>query len=62
MIWTVLHSIDIILWIIIAGSVAYVVFFALISLFYEKEDHLAAQAAALSNKEITTTKTMPKLP
>ena len=51
MIWTVLHSIDIILWIIIAGSVAYVVFFALISLFYEKEDHLAAQAAALSNKQ-----------
>ena len=51
MIWTVLHSIDIILWIIIAGSVAYVVFFALISLFYEKEDHIAAQAAALSNKQ-----------
>ena len=51
MIWTVLHSIDITLWIIIAGSVAYVVFFALISLFYEKEDHLAAQAAALSNKQ-----------
>ena len=51
MIWTVLHSIDIILWIIIAGSVAYVVFFAFISLFYEKEDHIAAQAAALSNKQ-----------
>ena len=51
MIWTVLHSIDIILWIIIAGSVAYVVFFALISLFYENEDHIAAQAAALSNKQ-----------
>lgn len=51
MIWTILHGIDIILWIIIAGSVAYVVFFALISLFYEKEDHLAAQAAALSNKQ-----------
>ena len=51
MIWTVLHSIDIILWIIIAGSVAYVVFFAFISLFYEKEDHLAAQAAAISNKQ-----------
>ena len=51
MIWPVLHSIDIILWIIIAGSVAYVVFFAFISLFYEKEDHIAAQAAALSNKQ-----------
>lgn len=51
MIWTILHSIDIALWVIIAGSVAYVVFFAVISLFYEKEDHLAAHAAALSNKQ-----------
>ena len=51
MIWTILHCIDIVLWIIIAGSVAYVVFFAIISLFYEKEDHLAAHAAALSNKQ-----------
>ena len=51
MIWSVLHSIDIILWVIIAGSVAYVVFFAIISLFYDKEDHIAAHAAALSNKQ-----------
>ena len=51
MIWSVLHIIDIILWIIIAGSVAYVVFFAIISLFYDKEDHIAAHAAALSNKQ-----------
>ena len=51
MIWTILHSIDIALWVIIAGSVAYVVFFAVISLFYEKEDQLAAHAAALSNKQ-----------
>ena len=51
MIWSVLHSIDIVLWIIIAGSVAYVVFFALISLFYDKEDRVAAHAAALSNKQ-----------
>lgn len=51
MIWTILHSIDIALWVVIAGSVAYVVFFAVISLFYEKEDHLAAHAAALSNKQ-----------
>ena len=50
MIWTILHSIDIILWVIIASSVAYVVFFAIISLFYEKEDKLATHAAALSNK------------
>lgn len=46
MIWTILHSIDIALWVVIAGSVVYVVFFAIISLFYEKEDHLAAHAAA----------------
>lgn len=51
MIWTVLHSIDIALWGIIAGSVAYVVFFAIISLFYDKEDHVAAHAAALSNRQ-----------
>ena len=51
MIWTVLHSIDISLWVIIAGSVFYVVFFAVISLFYDKEDEVAAHAAALSNKQ-----------
>jgi len=51
MIWSILHSIDIALWVIIAGSVIYVVFFAIISLFYDKEDHIAAHAAALSNKQ-----------
>ena len=51
MIWSVLHGIDIALWVIIAGSVAYVVFFAIISLFYDKEDQIAAHAAALSNKQ-----------
>ena len=51
MIWSVLHSIDIILWAVIAGSVIYVVFFAIISLFYDKEDYIAAHAAALSNKQ-----------
>ena len=51
MIWSVLHSIDIALWGIIAGSVIYVVFFAIISLFYDKEDHIASHAAALSNKQ-----------
>ena len=50
MIWTVLHIIDIILWLIITGSVAYVVFFALISLFYDKEDNVARHAAAISNQ------------
>lgn len=51
MIWSVLHGIDITLWVIIAGSVFYVVFFAIISLFYEKEDQVAAHAAALSNRQ-----------
>ena len=51
MIWSILHSIDIVLWGIIAGSVIYVVFFAIISLFYDKEDHIAVHAAALSNKQ-----------
>jgi len=51
MIWSVLHSIDIILWAVIAGSVIYVVFFAIISLFYDKEDYIAAHAAALSDKQ-----------
>ncbi|MCH5308894.1 MAG: glycosyltransferase family 2 protein [Prevotella sp.] len=50
MIWTILHIIDITLWGIIFGSVAYVVFFAIISLFYDKEDLVAAQVSALSNK------------
>ncbi|MCR5644482.1 MAG: glycosyltransferase family 2 protein [Prevotella sp.] len=50
MMWSILHLVDIVLWILIAGSVVYVVFFAIISLFYDKEDYVAAQAAALSNK------------
>ena len=50
MMWHVLHIIDITLWVIILGSVAYVAFFAIISLFYEKEDCIAIHAAALSNK------------
>lgn len=50
MIWQLFHIIDITLWIIIFGSVAYVAFFTIISLFYEKEDRIAIHAAALSNK------------
>lgn len=49
-IWLIIHIAEIILWIILAGSVAYVVFFAIISLFYEKEDQIAIHAAALSNR------------
>lgn len=50
MIWTILHVIDITLWIMIAGSVVYIVFFAIISLFYDKEDNVAKHATAISNK------------
>lgn len=50
MIWTVIHVIEIILWCIIACSVAYVVFFSIISLFYEKEDAIAFHASALHNR------------
>ena len=49
MIWTALHIIEIVLWCIIACSVAYVVFFAIISLFYDKEDQVAIHAAALKS-------------
>ena len=49
-IWLVIHILEIILWLIIAGSVLYVVFFAIISLFYDKEDRVAIHAAALSNR------------
>lgn len=49
MIWTSIHIIEIVLWCILACSVAYVVFFAIISLFYEKEDDIANHASALSN-------------
>ena len=50
MIWDILHIIDITLWVILLGSVAYVVFFAIISLFYDKEDQIANHAAALRDK------------
>jgi len=50
MIWTIIHIIEITLWVIISFSVFYVAFFAIISLFYEKEDHVAIHAQALYNR------------
>lgn len=50
MIWHIIHMVDITLWVILLCSVAYVVFFAIISLFYDKEDQVAIHAAALSEK------------
>ena len=52
MIWTLIHIADIMLWLFVACSVAYVVFFAFISLFYDKKDQIAIHAAALSNRTI----------
>ena len=46
MIWLILHIVDWAVWFIILGSVVYVAFFAIISLFYDKEDQFATQAAA----------------
>ena len=51
MIWTLIHIVDIALWLVAAFSVAYVVFFAFISLFYDKEDRVAIHATALSNRK-----------
>lgn len=50
MIWTIIHIAETIVWCFLACSVAYVVFFAIISLFYEKEDNIANHASALSNR------------
>ena len=48
MFWTILHIFDITIWCIMAASVFYVVFFAIISLFYEKDDFASTHATALS--------------
>lgn len=37
MIWTIIHIVDILLWLIMAASVMYVCFFSFVSLFYRKE-------------------------
>ena len=50
MIWTVLHIIEFTLWVLISFSVFYVAFFAVISLFYEKEDRVAIHAQSLYNR------------
>ena len=42
---------EILLWCVMAASVAYVVFFAVISLFYEKDDFAATHASALNYRE-----------
>ena len=48
MFWTILHIIEITIWCIMAASVSYVVFFAIISLFYEKDDFASTHAKSLS--------------
>ena len=51
MFWTVLHIVEIVLWIIMAASVAYVAFFAIISLFYEKDDFASTHTSVLNYRE-----------
>jgi cellulose synthase/poly-beta-1,6-N-acetylglucosamine synthase-like glycosyltransferase len=51
MLWTIIHVIEILLWIIIAASVAYVAFFALVSLFYEKDDFASTHTTSLNYRE-----------
>ena len=51
MLWTIIHVIEILLWIIMAASVAYVAFFALVSLFYEKDDFASTHATTLNYRE-----------
>jgi cellulose synthase/poly-beta-1,6-N-acetylglucosamine synthase-like glycosyltransferase len=48
MFWTALHIIEIAIWGVLAASVAYVAFFAIISLFYEKDDFASTHATVLS--------------
>ena len=51
MLWTIFHIVEILLWFFIAASVAYVVFFAIISLFYEKDDFATSHATSLNYRE-----------
>ena len=51
MFWTIFHIAETLLWVIMAASVAYVVFFAVISLFYEKDDFATIHAKSLSYRE-----------
>jgi len=51
MLWTLLHVIDIILWTVMAASVAYVLFFAIVSLFYEKDDFASSHASSLQYRQ-----------
>ena len=49
MFWNVFHIVEVTLWVVMAASVAYVVFFAVISLFYEKDDFASSHADRLEH-------------
>ena len=51
MVWTIIHYIDIAVWLLIAASVFYVCFFAVISLFYEKDNFAANHASAMNQRQ-----------
>lgn len=49
MLWSVVHIVDILLWLFIAGSVVYVFFFAIISLFYQEDSPTADNVISSSD-------------
>ena len=51
MFWTIFHIAEVLLWFFMAASVAYVAFFAIISLFYEKDDFATTHATSLTYRE-----------
>ena len=51
MFWTIFHIAEVLLWFFMAASVAYVAFFAIISLFYEKDDFATTHATSLNYRE-----------
>jgi len=51
MFWTILHIAEILLWLFMAASVAYVAFFAIISLFYEKDDFASTHSSTLHYRD-----------
>ena len=51
MFWTILHIAEILLWLFMAASVAYVAFFAIISIFYEKDDFASTHSSTLHYRD-----------
>ena len=59
MLWHVIHIIDILLWLLLAASTLYILFFALVSTLWKKRIHaftsfLTDQQIAMREKEFFT--------